>query len=31
MKQEIDSVVKKFGLNDGDNYIVTLDAAFDMN
>ncbi|KAF5985662.1 hypothetical protein FCOIX_2016 [Fusarium coicis] len=31
MKQEIDSVVKKFGLNDADNYIVTLDATFDMN
>ncbi|PNP76020.1 hypothetical protein FNYG_10578 [Fusarium nygamai] len=31
MKQEIDSVVKKFGLNDGDNYIVTLDATFDIN
>ncbi|KAF5720981.1 hypothetical protein FMUND_3884 [Fusarium mundagurra] len=31
MKQEIDSVVKKFGLVDGDKYIATLDSTFAMN
>ncbi|KAF5641481.1 uncharacterized protein FTJAE_4133 [Fusarium tjaetaba] len=29
-KQEIDAVVKKFGLYDGDHYISTLDETFSM-
>ncbi|KAF4436094.1 hypothetical protein FACUT_6666 [Fusarium acutatum] len=30
-KQEIDAVVEKLGLYDGDNYIGTLDETFSMN